>query len=253
MNSYSSDQIYQATYQACQRLSRQDLDRSSAKLDRYHAGFTESDDYNESRKHAYDEYQFKQATISGLWLIEQEDYKKALHNCYAQDAVMLRYFDKLVLRADLRGKVVVGVVYAASFAAFGKLLQWVYKGSVVVGHALAYGFPVATISSMISDIAKQKELVKLAEEKCKSEKVAADRCASHTFLTSIQSMSIQSQGTAEERTKSNNDFFIDALRSDIEKIKVEISRSQSEQEHLRLEQTLRKKQAMLENLKAIAP
>lgn len=130
---FTPDGIYEATKDACRKISENSFNHYSPELDLLRAGIYPSKKYNaildairsQSINESLDEMRYRELSNFAQIVLESSEFSQALEECYPDSLQARNYFIEGIKRADRNGKVasaVIAISLVKSIGVGGKLI-----------------------------------------------------------------------------------------------------------------------------------
>lgn len=163
----TSEGLYRATFEACQKVTEQDLKGTNA--DKLRAGYFPSQELtdihnfirSESARDAVLSLNFFNSIPTTQNIIRDKGFRRALQECYAESPQLKTFFVNSILASDRAGKISGAVAVGLLFKGTGKIFSLFDRWGRAAAKALEFSFLASTLTADVE--IKQKGAADLAE------------------------------------------------------------------------------------------
>jgi hypothetical protein len=165
----TSDGLYEATREACTKISEQSL-HDGAMFDQLQTGYFPSPAFNEvinyirsqSFRKSLSEFNLQSRLKPTDYVAQSPGFQQALQECYPQSKLMREYFENAIYKSDRAGK----IVGAATMVLFFRGSSLVLAGQkwMAVVAKIATWFQLGAVASVIQGDTAENESVTVFSE-----------------------------------------------------------------------------------------
>lgn len=261
MDSLTTERIYAATLEACRGLTAQEIRNSHIKIDDYIVGRTSSADFNrilldvqrESFHSASSDMNFTEALPPTEFIMGNPGFRDALFACYGDDQKAHRFFRRLVMMSDRRGKVFEGAKIAGlaliSSTGYGLAMKPVQAFSGALAKAIQYVFAAGATASIgwnqVRSLLNERKLRREIEDRCASGSDGYSSCESKVLIEGLEG---HLKGRKEAPPESPQEFFRKHEEAAIAALEIQLKNSTTPAEADKIRMKIEAKRQFIKNL-----
>lgn len=256
--SWSTEQIYEATKEACTRTSEQDVFVISMKADQLRIGHFQSARFNEllndvqlrSTASSFESLEFFSTQKYVFLFLESPGFKAAVDECYPRNDRMRAFFEKSLRRADLRGRSSAAALFAGMGFGIGGAVTKAIPLLGAFGKYVTYTLNFVEVSGILYGAyawrSQYVDQTKMLKDQCGSaEGEALNACKKAQMMKGLEKIETVLQEKNNE-TAAMRELLVNSAEEDIVKLKLAREKQRSPQDLRRIDELILQRQSFLQ-------